>query len=179
VNPTALFIVSHLDRGALRRIFSKIRIDPDTDCWLWTGARLKSGYGLVRLGPATAGNALVHRLMWAWLVGPLPRGRGRKIPQLDHVVCERKACCNPIHLKLVSLRVNLLRGDSPPAVNHRRLVCRKGHALPLKPNAVGPQGPYRLCVVCRLERGRRTYRLHHRRALAYAAKYRARRRHAC
>lgn len=61
-------------------------------CWLWTGDRLKNGYG--RLSAPRGIESLAHRLAWDLLVGPIPK---------DLCVlhkCDLPACVNPGHLFL-------------------------------------------------------------------------------
>jgi hypothetical protein len=65
------------------------RVDMTTDrddCWLWTGAQDKNGYGvLVHKGV----HWRAHRAAWALAFGPLP-------PEV-HVLhgCDNPACCRP------------------------------------------------------------------------------------
>jgi hypothetical protein len=76
----------------------------------------------------------VHRLLYAWLVEPVPCGRGRHIPHLDHLICSNRKCGNPAHLKLVTPKENILRGSGPCAVNARKTHCKRGHPLPTDSN---------------------------------------------
>lgn len=132
-----------LTRVEIARLFSKIRVDQRTGCWLWTGCLSTSGgYGKIMFRER---NERAHRVIWAWLVGPLPRGLGTGIPQLDHFVCNTEQCCFPAHLRMVSARENVLRSEtSPPAINARKTHCSIGHELPN--SNVGTQG--RRCPIC-------------------------------
>ena len=143
--------ISHVNRSQLRRLFSKITIDCTTGCWIWTGARLKKGYGQTC---ALGFRDLAHRVMFAWLVAPVPKGIGRLIPNLDHVICENPRCCNPAHTDLSLPRRNLLRGGSVSAVNARKSRCPKGHSLSATPNKDGT----RVCRTCLRAWHRRHYR---------------------
>jgi hypothetical protein len=119
--------IPHLSRKRIAQIFSKIEIDPVTGCWNWTGCRTTKNYGKTNYKSEVVP---AHRLMYAWLVEPLPRGIGKGIPVLDHFVCDNPPCCNPAHLRLGSQRDNVLRGAGPCAQNARKTHCKRGHELP-------------------------------------------------
>lgn len=120
--------VEHLNTKELIRVFSQIQIRLDlqfnnTPCWLWIGGLEKEGYGITFWFKS---QQRVHRLLFAWLVHPIPKGT--KYGELDHL-CRQRACCNPSHLEFVSSRINVLRGDGPPAKNARKTHCKRGHEL--------------------------------------------------
>ena len=74
-----------------------LRQHPDmpTLCWIWTGTRV-TGYGRASgIGGKSGQGAMVHRLMWAFLRGPIPEGM-----MVCHVKDHDKACCRPSHLYL-------------------------------------------------------------------------------
>ena len=130
-----------LSRKDIKRIMSKIEVDPVSDCWVWDGA-IANGYGKTWYG-----NRLeyTHRVLFAWLVVPLPKGLGHQTPVLDHVVCDNPLCTNPFHLELTTNRENVLRGNSPVAENARKSHCSKGHPLP----------DSRVCPKCRGDNNRK------------------------
>lgn len=118
--------VEHLSTKLLKRVFGKIEIDRVTGCWNWIGS-LDPKYGLTWY---QGRHEKVHRLLYAWLIEPLPMSHeGRKVAQLDHEVCKNTRCCNPLHLELVTQWENTRRGTSPPALNARKTHCPKGHVL--------------------------------------------------
>lgn len=130
---------------ALRRIFSRIVVTQN-GCWEWQGWKTRGGYGRIT---HQARNELVHRFMYAWLVGPIPRGLGAHVPQLDHLRCDNPPCCNPAHLALVTGRENNLRAHTPIATNARKRHCVRGHVLPERPNARrGATREKRYCQQC-------------------------------
>lgn len=88
--------VSHLKTRILVRLFSNIQVDSSTKCWLWTGELNHAGYGKFFYNGK---KIKVHRLTYAWLIEALPEGGPGK-PELDHVVCNTRRCCNPCHVKL-------------------------------------------------------------------------------
>lgn len=120
--------VEHLSTKDLTRIFSKISIDPATawngiPCWTWHGCRTKRGYGRTHWINT---NYITHRLIYAWAVGPIPKGQSHG--ELDHL-CRRPSCCNPLHLEFIPTRINVLRSNAPAAVNARKTHCIQGHEL--------------------------------------------------
>lgn len=134
-----LFTVDSLTDEESERLFSKIVFDPETDCWNWTGTLGGRGYGQIRFRGRKM--AYVHRLMYAWLLGPLPTGIGSDIPTVDHT-CENYRCCNPLHLQLLSQRNNILKGGSISAEYARRTHCKHGHLLD------GLRANSRYCKTC-------------------------------
>lgn len=144
------FTVPHLNRKQLARIFSKISVDQITGCWNWTAGKSYAGYGKSNWRSEEISS---HRLVYAWLVEPLPYGRGGQT--LDHFVCNNRACCNPAHLRLVTCGENVLRGDGPCARNARKTHCKRGHPLPDEPNLPNDKG--RVCRICEKNSSRANY----------------------
>jgi hypothetical protein len=83
-------------RPVLDRIRSRIHVDTDTGCHVFTGALTAEGYGLVGLGGRGDGVGYTHRLLYADTKGPIPDGL-----HIDHL-CRNRACCNPDHLEAVT-----------------------------------------------------------------------------
>lgn len=94
------------------RFWAKVAVTPG--CWLWTGG-LVFGYGKFGM-PGKTWRA--HRFAWELLVGPIPPEM-----ELDHAICQNKACVNPAHLELVPYegRENSRRHAA------RITACPKGH----------------------------------------------------
>src|SRR5262245_44481006 len=63
-------------------VFSKLIIDQESGCMLWTGYVARNGYG-------NTGGQLVHRLMYEWFTGPIPAGL-----EIDHL-CRNRLCASP------------------------------------------------------------------------------------
>lgn len=100
------------------RILERVRIDPETDCWIWPSLRDKKGYGGITIGSRLDGTmrqARIHRVSYEEFVGPIPDGL-----TIDHL-CENKACCNPAHLEPVTNAENKRRAGE------RMTACRRGH----------------------------------------------------
>ena len=111
------------------RFWAKVTVQPD-GCWTWQGTKDSNGYGRFYLYPphivpAHKQYATVKAHVWAYLnyFGPVPDGL-----MLDHR-CRCLPCVNPLHLRPVSNRTNVLLGISPPAVNARKTHCIRGHLL--------------------------------------------------
>lgn len=121
------------------------KVDAAGPCWLWTGHRSAQGYGRIGTGEGRA-VALVHRVVWELLVGPIPASL-----ELDHL-CRVRSCCNPDHLEPVTHAENVRRG----AFGANRLPlakCRRGHDFTPENTAVYAR--QRECITCRNARRER------------------------
>lgn len=145
-------VVDHLSLQELTRIFSKITVNPFTQCWEWTGERIRDGYGRWRF---RGRKELIHRILYAWTTEPLRRGHGGGIPELDHVICDNRGCANPAHVRLGSHRANALRSGGISAINAAKTHCLRGHELPVKGNRRCDGGRY--CKVCASEYGKKRW----------------------
>lgn len=96
--------------GFIRRI----RLEPDSSCWHWTGnLAINPRYPWQRYGqwtvnakrggPAKKRTYCAHTFAYVSKVGPVPSGL-----ELDHT-CENKLCVNPAHLEPVTRSENMLR----------------------------------------------------------------------
>ena len=131
-------------RPILDRLIEKLHVD-ERGCWIFTGAKTKAGYGSIRRGRYEENMALTHRVMWEQLVGVIPDDK-----VIDHL-CRVRACCNPDHLELVSVKANNRRGAWP-----LRGHCKRGHEMTTANTYLLPSG-YRQCKACK-ELARNTYR---------------------
>lgn len=132
-------------------IAKKIRVNHDTECWEWQGARAGDGWDTGK-GYATCWwegrQQGGHRVTYTILVGPIPAGL-----TIDHT-CRVTYCVNPAHMYPVTQRVNNERSTSPTAQNAAKTHCAKaGHPLDGENLYIRPDGSgQRDCLICR--RGR-------------------------
>jgi hypothetical protein len=142
--------VPFLDARLPQRFWDKCIPEPNSGCWIWIGARSRlddHGYGKIRVGQRAL---YAHCVAYEAIVGATSTEL-----QLDHL-CRNRCCVNPAHLEPVTQRVNIMRGESPTAVNASKTHCPMGHEL-TGPNLV----PGRLrrgerkCRECKNEQGRR------------------------
>lgn len=135
---------------ATERFLSKIRRDPDTGCWLWTGATNSNGYGQIKVDGRTT---YAHRFAYEVARGPVPAGM-----ELDHL-CSVRRCVRPSHLEAVDHRTNLLRGQTTTAAmanrNGQVTHCPQGH--PYDEANTYRWGGRRHCKACHAARQRRRY----------------------
>ena len=105
-------------------VYSKILPVTECGCWFWLGGVHEDGYGYAHTGPRTS-NALVHRLVYEWEVGPIPDG-------LDlHHKCETPLCCNPKHLQPTT-KANHMMELTPKSIFYqkaRQEACIRGHVF--------------------------------------------------
>lgn len=77
--------------SAFRRLLKK-RLITAKDCWEWTGARNRHGYGVIRVGGRAGGTVLVHRL-----AASVYLDYDLQDPAVLHT-CDNPPCFNPDHL---------------------------------------------------------------------------------
>jgi hypothetical protein len=118
-------------------------VEKTDGCWNWTGRHNARGYGQMRRQDQS--QTMAHRYAYELLVGPIPQGL-----TLDHL-CRNPRCVNPAHLEPVTLRVNILRGESYAARRARQTHCKYGHPFDQANTHVRPTGK-RDCLACRRER---------------------------
>ena len=134
--------------------------DKSYHCWKWTGKISKqTKYGI----HTTCENSklkyhLAHRFSYELFKCHNVHCFNlyitlEKIPEgltIDHL-CRNRWCVNPEHLEVVTLKENILRGDSPSARNARKTHCLNGHLLSGENLYMTPEGR-RQCKTCRVVR---------------------------
>jgi len=126
-------LLLELDAEARARFDAHWMPEPNSGCWLWTGAASARGYGSVRIQRV---GYLAHRVSWTMRRGLIPSG----LWVLHR--CDNPACVNPDHLFLGDHAANMadmaakgrhfskarpdrvLRGDAHPSRLKRHLRPR-------------------------------------------------------
>ena len=120
INPSVLLEKAKKRYGVenINRFFNKF--SKSEGCWIWTD-RLDRGYG--RLSYAKGKKYIFsHRLALELKLGKL---RPHQI--VDHI-CRNRACVNPKHLRIVSIRENVLENSlGITAINKTKTKCKRGH----------------------------------------------------
>lgn len=132
---------------------SQTRFYNNTPCWEWTAAKSDNGYGITSVKRRTE---RAHRVMFAWLIHPIPRGLGRNVPQIDHL-CQNVICANPVHLDLKLPRDNNMISNSFTALNARKTHCVNGHEFTPSNTYKIKRDDRRICRTCTLARQKHAY----------------------
>ena len=116
------------------RFWSKVYVDGPLlahvvelgQCWMWTGARFRQGYGQINIGRRRNDGA--HRLSWRLNCGAIPDG----LRVCHH--CDNPGCVRPGHLFLATAKGNFedmcKKGRRKIATGDRRNFARHPEQLP-------------------------------------------------
>jgi len=138
-----------LSRSVEQRFWQYVERRSDDECWPWTGALTKRGYGVLWRINAHAMPA--HRYAYELAHGdPPPVGlsvdhicHNRDMTCAGGLACLHRRCVNPAHLEAVTHGTNNLRGRGRAAGNARKTHCPQGHEY----SGVNAQGS-RICKIC-------------------------------
>lgn len=90
------------------------------ECWEWLGYIDPQGYAPVwRNGRFEGAHRIITRLFYGVIL---------KNYESDHL-CRNRACVNPLHLEIVTKKINILRGIGCCAINLKKILCPRGHPL--------------------------------------------------
>lgn len=144
-------------RAAVREIRKRRYTIGDNNCWQWLLAKSSCGYGQMKCkGETKSGLGMSHRVYYRLLFGKIEEKM-----TIDHL-CRNRACINPSHLEIVTLKENNLRGFAPPALNAKKEFCPRGHRYAGYNLSISNCGKGRLCRKCKTcarERAREKRRL--------------------
>lgn len=132
--------------SAEERFLKYVLPEPNSGCWLWTGAlRRGTKYGSFWDGK---GPCFAHRWSYEHRHGHVERNL-----VIDHK-CRNRICVNPDHLRAVTHKINVTENnDGVCSINGRKTHCKRGHSLsdPQHLRLI-PNG--RMCKTCHNQRRR-------------------------
>jgi len=107
--------------------WARVRKGHAQDCWEWQGARTSSGYGNLSWNGQ---HVQAHRVAYLLTFGGIASetkfrvaGVAKRYRQFVLHRCDNRACCNPGHLFLGSMRANMLDAYE----KGRKTQPRSGH----------------------------------------------------
>lgn len=99
------------------RFWTKVFVNPHTNCWEWTAGKTGRGYGA--FWPTPRAQKSAHRYCYEAFHGKVDQEL-----HMDHL-CRNIVCVNPAHLEPVTPKVNSDRGEGPCGIHARKQCCPK------------------------------------------------------
>lgn len=129
--------------------FTKFDIDTSTECWNWTSAKNRKGYGQFKYDHKLH---IAHRFIFSMLVEQIKEG--------NHILhrCDNPSCVNPEHLWQGTNQDNV--DDKMQKRRHwtfRKTHCSKGHELTPENTRIRKQDNSRCCRICERVRCKKYY----------------------
>lgn len=135
-NGSTISTIEHVSREKVLAVMAaaktRVRVSA-AGCHEWTGSRLPTGYGRLRVGNRTV---YAHRFFYEATVGRIEHGLC-----IDHL-CRNRSCVNLAHLEAVTPAVNIRRER---VLRPRKEACIRGHLFTQKNTYITAQG----CRSCR------------------------------
>lgn len=131
----------------LERFWSKVQIGGPDDCWPWTKAKNKQGYGQVTINGK---QQPAHRVAWE-----IENQQEMPAHLMALHSCDWKSCCNPRHVRPGTGKDNaadvIERGTRYTPWTH----CGRGHEM--TPENTLTTAKRRYCKACQQINARKTY----------------------
>lgn len=116
----------------------------ENNCWEYTKARTKFGYGKVGLKQNGAYHSFTAHRVYYQLVNGFIDDESLVI---DHL-CDNPPCINPDHLEVITHRENNARGVGITANNIRKTKCDNGHEFTKENTGIHEKSGWRYCRIC-------------------------------
>jgi len=128
------------------------KVGPHTDpnvCWLWIAGTVKNGpCGHLRYGTFWVYNKTVYAHRFSYeMYYHVTISEGMTIDHVKARGCTSTLCVNPHHLEVVTLKVNILRGNTFQAAKAAQTHCIHGHPFNKENTYVRVNGS-RQCRIC-------------------------------
>jgi hypothetical protein len=128
------------DKDLASKIIRCSTLDHATGCWIWKLSK-EQGYGRIQ---HKFKRQSAHAASYRCFIGILPDGL-----VADHL-CKNTECVNPYHLEAMTNIENVMRGNSPAAINATKTHCPQGHKYDEKNTIWRTRRDGRAYRVCRL-----------------------------